>query len=76
MNIKIEFLFEYNSKDNLYYIVDYRVKIKDRNERKNILKSVKSLGLVSVIHQPDEKLAELLGKELDIHPSVFKFTVK
>lgn len=76
MNIKIEFLFEYNSKDNLYYIVDYRVKNKDRDERKNILNSIKSLGLVSVIHKPDEKLAELLGEELDIHPSVFEFTVK
>lgn len=76
MNYFIEFIFEYDEKDAQYYVLDYRVRNKDKFERNTILKAIKGLGLVSVTEHPNDHPARLLADELNVHSSAFKFTVK
>lgn len=76
MNYFIEFIFEYDEKDAQYYVLDYRVRNKDKVERNMILKNIKGLGLVSVTERLNDHLARLLADELNVPPSAFKFTVK
>lgn len=76
MTHSIEFTFEYDNKDQQYYVINYSVNKGDKIERTTLLKRIKSLGLVSVTAQPNKELANLLAKELNVNSSAFKFTVK
>ncbi|MHA7117636.1 hypothetical protein [Aerococcus viridans] len=76
MNYFIEFVFEYDEKDAQYYVLDYRVRTKDKVERNTILKAIKELGLVSVTKRPSNHLANLLANELNVPATAFKFIIK